>query len=744
MRELGDQCASRHNALRRLRSARAKDRGAQRGVGVAIFLVILVAGALAALLGSLNAASQRVDRDQVTEQVLSLAKNALVARAVRDENRPGSLPCPDIDGDGSADGSNCAAYLGYLPWRTLGLPELRDGSGERLWYALSPNFRDEDSAEPINNEKRGDIERRSCRDIPCLLDTVVAGDLVALVIAPGRPVTISGTPQVRPSTNAAQYVEFRDPYPVTAPFAYRALLESNDSILPISHSELFSAVDQTVFNRIEKSLVPKMRALATQWGRYPFAMMPFNPSNVGTGAGTPGSYEGSLPFSRAAISAASWSSPSGTKVSGTGTLNGLTCGVGPGPGLPSAAWMKCAVDHAGQLDFRIDVVANQAGLSFHDVSWGSTATYSPATLTNATWSGATWTPPANASIRFTATTPNQTGVITVTLRIELACWASPPTPWSATALYLVGDCVTAGTHSYRATSSGMSGVSAPAFPTDGTSVSDGVGGLTWKDVGLNDTGWILRNGWHRQLYYAIAPALAFTGSGSCGTCLTLNGATPLAGKQAIVVLAGRQLNSTTRTAALSDYFENENQDLFDGYVLRSSPLMPRLTASTVARSGTTVTVTSLGHGFGAGAIGNRVRLQGANESDYNGDWTIASVPTVTSFTYELPVGLNPAPVATGTVSFQYLSPEMLIPSAVSRSGAVVTVTSPLHGLRTGTPVRIQGANESEYNGNWKIAAVPDANTFTYLLASGAAPASPATGRVVVQSLANDRVAILAP
>ncbi len=39
-------------------------------------------------------------------------------------------------------GSNaCSAYLGRLPWRELGLRDLRDGDGECLWYALSPTFR---------------------------------------------------------------------------------------------------------------------------------------------------------------------------------------------------------------------------------------------------------------------------------------------------------------------------------------------------------------------------------------------------------------------------------------------------------------------------------------------------------------------------------------------------------------------------------------------------------------------------
>ena len=47
--------------------------------------------------------------------------------------------------------------IGRLPWKTFGLPDLRDGSGERLWYALSPNFRDNPSVSPLNSDTRGSI-----------------------------------------------------------------------------------------------------------------------------------------------------------------------------------------------------------------------------------------------------------------------------------------------------------------------------------------------------------------------------------------------------------------------------------------------------------------------------------------------------------------------------------------------------------------------------------------------------------
>src|SRR6185437_7723389 len=62
---------------------------------------------------------------------------------------PGYLPCPDLDNDGwaestcgSQDGSSGQAErLGRLPWKTLGLQDLRDGDGERLWYAVSSKYK---------------------------------------------------------------------------------------------------------------------------------------------------------------------------------------------------------------------------------------------------------------------------------------------------------------------------------------------------------------------------------------------------------------------------------------------------------------------------------------------------------------------------------------------------------------------------------------------------------------------------
>src|SRR3954467_875417 len=122
--------------------------------GAALLLFVLLVACLAVSFAAMGlAARARLARDQATERALAQAREALIAYAVdRPINAavgPGYLPCPDLDGDGwaestcgSLDGtSGQATRLGLLPWKTLGLPSLRDGSGERLWYAVSTKYK---------------------------------------------------------------------------------------------------------------------------------------------------------------------------------------------------------------------------------------------------------------------------------------------------------------------------------------------------------------------------------------------------------------------------------------------------------------------------------------------------------------------------------------------------------------------------------------------------------------------------
>jgi hypothetical protein len=128
--------------------ARRQDGGGLLIAIAAIALVLASAGALA--LTSAGAAAQR---ERTTERALAQAREALISfaadRPIDARVGPGFLPCPDLDDDGWAE-STCgslsgqvgqAERLGRLPWKTLGLPDLRDGHGERLWYAVSTRFK---------------------------------------------------------------------------------------------------------------------------------------------------------------------------------------------------------------------------------------------------------------------------------------------------------------------------------------------------------------------------------------------------------------------------------------------------------------------------------------------------------------------------------------------------------------------------------------------------------------------------
>ena len=125
----------------------------QEGGGLLLVLAAIALAALSAGALALSSASATAERVRASDRALAQARDALVAHAadrpIDARVGPGYLPCPDLDDDGwaeptcgSLDGRlGQAERLGRLPWKTLGLPDLRDGHGERLWYAVSTRFK---------------------------------------------------------------------------------------------------------------------------------------------------------------------------------------------------------------------------------------------------------------------------------------------------------------------------------------------------------------------------------------------------------------------------------------------------------------------------------------------------------------------------------------------------------------------------------------------------------------------------
>jgi type II secretory pathway pseudopilin PulG len=212
---------------------------------VAVALIISIATG-AVIYAFFSPAARRNEEQKIAATVLAQAREALIGRAASDNNRPGSLPCPDLvtnipgsnmPNDGIADllvGNECPSYIGRLPWRTLDLPDLRDASGERLWYALSRALRDDNSAQPINSNTVGNLS---------ITGSVAATNVIAIVFAPGAVV---GT-QVRDAANAnvvANYLEGGNEVSGTTTFTAGAAGASfNDRLLAIGSDALFPVVE---------------------------------------------------------------------------------------------------------------------------------------------------------------------------------------------------------------------------------------------------------------------------------------------------------------------------------------------------------------------------------------------------------------------------------------------------------------------------------------------------------------------
>lgn len=219
----------------------------QGQVLVAVALIVTVA--IAAVIYLLSPGARHIEEQKVTANVLAQAREALIGRAASDNNRPGSLPCPDlvtnipgtnVPNDGIADllvGNECPSYIGRLPWRTLDLPDLRDASGERLWYALSRAFRDDNSAQPINSNTVGTLS---------VTGSVTATNVIAIVFAPGAPI---GS-QVRDAAGAnvvANYLEGgNEASGATTFIAGAASTGFNDRLLAIGADALFPVVETRV------------------------------------------------------------------------------------------------------------------------------------------------------------------------------------------------------------------------------------------------------------------------------------------------------------------------------------------------------------------------------------------------------------------------------------------------------------------------------------------------------------------
>lgn len=213
----------------------------QQGMTLILLVFIIGMAATAFLLNALNANTVKIERDKKTAAALMQAKQALISWAATQPSltKLGQLPCPEntsligMPTEGTSQNTCTLPAIGRLPWRTLGLEDIRDGNGDKLWYAISTGFRSTN----INS------------DTPAQLTVDgVAASATAIVFSPGRALAgqVRQLPTIANPPDITQYLELTNNDGDNTFVSMGAADTFNDRLLTISHDELFAVVERRV------------------------------------------------------------------------------------------------------------------------------------------------------------------------------------------------------------------------------------------------------------------------------------------------------------------------------------------------------------------------------------------------------------------------------------------------------------------------------------------------------------------
>jgi hypothetical protein len=284
----------------RRRHARQPLRKNQGGYALIVLLAIVTMGILYSIVSALTPMQAKYQQSATTQDALRQAKEALIAYAVSvnlssGAARLGDLPCPDLHDQSTSSagkkGTSCgnaagttgqSNRLGLLPWKDLGLPELRDGSGEHLWYAVSSNFKENTRVSKRNSDTPGTIS------IKANDGTVYDSTVIAVIIAPGAPITrADGYVQSRSTTgipNPKDYLDidtasgednaaFQDNGSdgfISGPIRDgTGTLVTNDQVITITYNDLMPLLQKRVAQEVLNCL-SGYTADPNDGGRYPW------------------------------------------------------------------------------------------------------------------------------------------------------------------------------------------------------------------------------------------------------------------------------------------------------------------------------------------------------------------------------------------------------------------------------------------------------------------------------------------
>lgn len=559
----------------------------QRGAALLVLGAILTIGACAFLVSALHSATLNettIVRKRNAE-ALQQAKSALigyVAKEVLDLSNgiPGRLPCPESPGDAGTTnegraGSTCDPTfptnknIGRLPWRTLGLDKLVDASSEPLWYVVSPAWVLGSVTPVINSGTTGQLTVDG------------TGDVVAIIIAPGRPLstnpnanqTAAGCQARNQSRNdrghdpsSANNPDYRDylecqnaSNPIDFNFGVSVLENAtnevlNDQVVYITAKDILNAIQGPVAERMQRTIAPLLSEFSDRWpsGNFlPYAVTFAAPEAnllVADHCGTAPTTEGLLPIApNAGTCASNWGSFS---ITGSVTPVGCTTLV--------TTNVRCTFTYYRLTG--LGAILFGGGVTSTDVLVEATAPHAAESF-RGPLQAADIIVPAGLTANAVTLTPQTDGDARLSLQIRISGTQLCDNILLGVVCNLLGGVLATN----QTVDVEFPQLNAPIL--QGTKLSAAVlaaGGPPYdllSPAAGQPHHWFMQNQWYRYTYYALSPNASAAATG--GT-ITVNGFPVANGsatdKRFVLAVMGPAVIGQARgpAATLSHYLEGEN------------------------------------------------------------------------------------------------------------------------------------------------------------------------------------------
>jgi hypothetical protein len=558
----------------------------QRGAALLVLGAILAIGVSAFLVSALNSATlnETTTIRKRNAEALQEAKSALigyVAKEVLDLSNgiPGRLPCPESPSDAGTTnegraGSTCDPTfpinknVGRLPWRTLGLDKLVDASSEPLWYVVSPAWVLGSATPVINSGTAGQLSVDG------------TGDVVAIIIAPGRPLSINPNAnqaaagcQVRNqsrndrghnplSANNPDYLDYLECENASIDFNFGASVVENatnevlnDQVVYVTAKDLLNAIQGPVAERMQRTVAPLLSEYSDLWpgGNFlPYAVIFAAPESnlaVANHCGTAATTEGLLPIApNSGACASDWGSFS---ISGS---------VTPAPGCTTLVTTNVRCTFTYYRLTGLGAILLGGSVTSTDVTVQATAPHAAASFRKPLQASDIIVP-AGLTAQAVTLNPQTDGDARLSLQVRITGTQLCDDVLLGVVCSLLGGAL--------ATNQTVS-IEFPQLNTpvlQGTKLSPAVLAANGPPYNLLSPAagephyWFIQNQWYRYTYYAVSPNAS---AAAAGGNITVNGFPTANGsasdKRFVLAVMGPAVTGQVRgaAAALIHYLEGEN------------------------------------------------------------------------------------------------------------------------------------------------------------------------------------------